>query len=158
MERINSSNSIIAYKSISNSTFQTRFPQIWIEKETILFYIELNLSTYDILPVLLDFDLNFTINWKFTFKNLDFNYFSFEGIDIVQDMYENYFIIYPSPNNSSSSNQDITIQEINSSGEPMSKLNWGSIRNETPLQLDMDSNQNLYFICECEYVEWRKAT
>lgn len=95
------------------------------------------------------YDLNLDNLWNFNLTEYIIPS-SFNFIDIAQDSIGNLYILQDNYL------RDISLLKINKTGEYISLIIWGGPNKETIREIDIDSENNLYFTCVCEYVDvWR---
>lgn len=100
--------------------------------------------------VLFSYDLNLDNCWNFTMTDYIIPHF-YRYIELTHDSQSNIFIIQHT------NFEDISILKINSKGEFLSEVKWGSLLiNEIPRKILTDLEDNIYFVCVCEYLDvWK---
>ncbi len=90
------------------------------------------------------YDLNLDQKWNFSLT--DYVSFSYPfQVFLTKDLHGNVYIIQ---NNGLG---NINLVKINSIGEFLSRIIWGGPFDERPGYLNIDLDNNIYFICTCEY-------
>ena len=78
---------------------------------------------------------------------------------ITNDSNENVYIVYDSNENSARKGIDISILKLNRSGDFVSQIFWGGNHDESDFEVLFDSQNNLYLLTTCLYVNiWNKHT
>lgn len=94
--------------------------------------------------LILCYDLNLDQKWNFSLTDY-ITYPFFLQTFIAKDSHGNVYVIQ---NNAL---ENINLVKISSSGEFLSRIIWGGYFDEKPGSLIIDSLNNIYFICICEY-------
>jgi hypothetical protein len=140
--KINSSGTIL--KEIVINGFITDYYRSWFLKGSIVIA-----HSYDI-SMLYSYDLNLNFQWNFTLADYITPQFYGLWIFLAQDIQENVYVLQ---NNNVG---DISLIKINKTGNFISRITWGGLYEETPRSLIIDLDNNIYFICNCEYYNtWR---
>jgi hypothetical protein len=101
------------------------------------------ITRYD-LSIFYCYDVNLNYKWNYNLSDHVIpTYFS--RIDFARDSHGNFYILQD--NNVG----DISLLKINSTGKYISQILWGGPNNELLGNLIVDSENNIYFICICEY-------
>ena len=98
------------------------------------------------LSILNCYDLNLNLIWNFSLSDYVVSHFS-RSIDLAQDSHGIIYILQ------SNYIGDISLLKINSTGKFISQILWGSPIYEFPENLIVDSENNIYFMCFCEYLD-----
>jgi len=108
-----------------------------------LFDDALIITRYD-LSIFYCYDVNLNYKWNYNLSDHVIpTYFS--RIDFARDSHGNIYILQD--NNVG----DISLLKINSTGKHISQIVWGGPNNEELGNMIIDSENNIYFICNCEY-------
>ena len=108
-----------------------------------LFDDMLIITRYD-LSIFYCYDVNLNYKWNYNISDHVIPHFS-GRIDFARDSHGNIYILQD--NNVG----DISLLKINSTGKYISQILWGGPNNELLGNLIVDSENNIYFICNCEY-------
>ncbi|MFX1281947.1 MAG: hypothetical protein ACFFA3_21540 [Promethearchaeota archaeon] len=115
------------------------------------------LSNYYLTPQLLKFNSSLGFEWNCSLEDCfqDYHYSSNNHIicDSQQCLYllSDYFRSYQ--------NFDILIIKLNSSGDILQNYSWGGLNHDFCNNIETDSQDNLYMLCESEYLNrWNIAT
>jgi hypothetical protein len=102
------------------------------------------------LSILYCYDLNLNFNWNFNLSDYVVPRF-YLLIDLARDSQGNIYILQTNYFG------DISLLKINSTGKFVSQILWGGPNNEFLRNLIVDSENNIYFMCYCEYLApWSK--
>ena len=149
--------SIIKLNSTGNQIKETLINLTsWISPSDILILNDILLVDRSSQSIMC-YDLNLDLNWIFTFSD----YFSFNTYlwqIMAQDSLGNVYII--NQNNVDQNNElnIFNIAKISITGELLSSIIWGNTVNEMPESMAIDSDNNIYFTCNCRYYSvWREA-
>jgi len=104
------------------------------------------LITRSDFSILCCYDVNFNYIWNFTLSDYIVPHF-YRPIDLARDSHGNIYILQT--NNAG----DISLLKINSAGKFVSQILWGGPNNEFLRNLIVDSENNIYFMCYCEYLD-----
>jgi hypothetical protein len=97
------------------------------------------------LSILYCYDLNLNFNWNFNLSDYVVPRF-YLLIDLARDSQGNIYILQTNYFG------DISLLKINSTGKFVSQILWGGPNNEFLRNLIVDSENNIYFMCYCEYL------
>ncbi len=131
--KINSSGFIL--KELVIADFETYDNQLF--DDTLI------VTRYD-LSIIYCYDVNLTYKWNYNISDHVIPYY-YRRIDFARDSHGNIYILQV--NNVG----DISLLKINSTGKHISQILWGGPNNEELGNLIIDSENNIYFICNCEY-------
>ena len=131
--KINSSGFIL--KELVIADFETYDNQLF--DDTLI------VTRYD-LSIFYCYDVNLNYKWNYNISDHVIPYF-YSRIDFARDSHGNIYILQD--NNVG----DISLLKINSTGKYISQILWGGPNNEELGNLIVDSENNIYFICNCEY-------
>jgi len=147
--KLNSSGNITYQSNIVNNTdyrpvqnFQIFF------LDNIYFYTDVSYYEY-YEGFLLKFDINLNFCWNFSLTdyNIDYYYY-YKSLDIGITSQQDIAIIYTTRRAS----RDIGILKLNSSGQVITNYFWGGSYSDNINTIAIDSQDNLYMLCRCEYV------
>jgi len=110
--------------------------KIWLQNDLFVF----NSRTMSILC----FDLNLDQKWNFSLSDYITPHYYFLP-DLAKDSHDNIYIVQLDRL------ANINLVKISNTGEFLSLIYWGGISVEEVGFLHVDSDINIYFICNCEY-------
>jgi len=93
---------------------------------------------------ILCYDINLDLKWNYSLSDNITPYFYFHTF-LAKDSHDNVYIIQ---NNGLG---NINLVKVSSTGEFLSIIIWGGSFDEKPVSLNIDLDNNIYFICDCEY-------
>jgi len=132
--KLNSSGNQI--KEILIEKFSTYFAEMWYLNDLFVF----NPNSM----LLLCYDLNLDQKWNFSLSDYITQPFYLQTF-LAKDSYNNVYIVQ---NNELG---NINLVKISSTGEFLSRIIWGGFFDVKPGSLNIDFDNNIYFICNCEY-------
>ena len=91
-------------------------------------------------------DVNLNYKWNYNLSDHVISHFA-NRVDLARDLQGNIYILQTSYVG------DISLLKINSAGIYVSQIIWGGPENEFQGNLIIDSENNLYFICYCDYFD-----
>ncbi|MHA2288951.1 MAG: hypothetical protein ACXABG_09195 [Promethearchaeota archaeon] len=139
--KINTSGSILAELVVND--FSTSMDYNWLFGDIIII-TEYYPSTF----YCYDADLNYKWNFNLSEYVLPYHY---QPVNLLRDSQGNIFILQ------SSRAADISLVKINSTGYHISQLIWGGPAAELLRSSVLDSDNNLYFLCQFVYSDtWRR--
>ena len=143
IRKINSSGTIL--KEIIINGLTTDYGRSWFLKGSFVIADSFDIS------ILYYYDLNLNLQWNFTLADYITPHFYGLWTFLAQDIQENVFVLQT--NNVG----NINLVKISRTGEFLSRIIWGGFFYEEPRSLIIDSENNIYFICNCEYFNvWRE--
>ena len=102
------------------------------------------------------YDLNLDLKWVFTLVDYSFNTYRWQIM--AQDSLGNVYIINQNKVDLNNELNIFNIAKFSNTGELLSSIIWGSSINEMPASMVIDSDNNIYFTCNCRYLSrWREA-
>ena len=110
------------------------------------YFDDMILITKSDLSIMYCYDINFNYNWNFTLSDYVVPYFS-RLIDLARDSQGNIYILQTNYVG------DISLLKINNTGRFVSQILWGGPIFESQGNLIVDSDNNIYFLCFCEYLD-----
>ena len=114
-----------------------------------LWYLNDLLLYSEYYKLILCYDLNLDLKWNFSWSDYMVPHSNLQTF-LAKDSHDNVYVIQ----NNRLGNIDLV--KISSTGEFLSRIIWGSIFDEKPESLVIDLDNNIYFICYCEYYNnWR---
>lgn len=129
------------------------------EKNTWVFE-DIYIFNYDTIDrcFLSKYDLNLNYAWNRSLSE-SFKPFSIYSITIGVDLQKNILLLYNNFRDENNRQVDILILKFNSTGEIISSFYWGGSDNDRPIQVAIDSEDNLYMLCISDYVDvWNVQT
>jgi hypothetical protein len=127
-------------KEILIENFSARDANIWHLNDLLVF------NNY----IILCYDFNLDLKWSFSLYDYITPAYYYPQNFLAKDSHDNVYIIQANELG------NIVLIKISSIGEFLSRITWGGIFNEEPRSLIIDLDNNIYFICNCEYYNvWR---
>lgn len=129
------------------------------EKNTWVFE-DIYIFNYDTIDrcFLSKYDHNLNYAWNRSLSE-SFKPFSIYSITIDVDSQKNILVLYNSIRDDNNRQVDILILKFNCSGEIISSFYWGGSDIDQPIQVVIDSEDNLYMLCISNYVDvWNVQT
>ncbi len=123
-------------KEILIENFNAYDENFWYLNDLLIF----NMYSMSILC----YDLNLDLKWSFSLSDYIAPYFYYQTL-LAKDSHDNLYVIQ---NNGLG---DINLIKVSSTGEFLSRIIWGGSFDEKPVSLNIDLDNNIYFICDCEY-------
>lgn len=151
--KLNSSGNIAYKTNILNCTDFNNFQIFFLDNIYIYADILLIREGKSVIhgPFLLKFDPNLNFCWNFSLAdyNVRSSYATTLSLDIGITSHQDIAIIY----NTYRASGDIGILKLNSSGQVITNYFWGGSYYDRINAIAIDSQDNLYMLCTCEYVD-----